>query len=81
MFEATEGDPTGDPPLAAVIEAELARVVGLARAGDGLAFRDLFQKYNGQICTYLARLVGNDEEGRDRSRPSSFFCLNDITRC
>ncbi len=65
MFEATEGEPTGDSTRAAVIDTELAQVVGLARAGDGLAFRDLFQKYNGQVCTYLARLVGNDETGRD----------------
>ncbi len=65
MFEATEGEPTGDPTGAAVIDTELAQVVGLARAGDGLAFRDLFQKYNEQVCTYLARLVGNDEVGRD----------------
>ncbi|HEY6543126.1 MAG TPA: sigma-70 family RNA polymerase sigma factor [Ktedonobacteraceae bacterium] len=65
MFEATEGQPISDPARAALIDTELAQVVGLARAGDGLAFRDLFQKYNGQVCTYLARLVGNDEVGRD----------------
>ena len=65
MFEATEGEPNGDPARTAVIDTELAQIVGLARAGDGLAFRDLFQKYNGQVCTYLARLVGNDEAGRD----------------
>ena len=65
MFEATEGESTGDPAQAAVIDTELAQVVGLARAGDGLAFHDLFQKYNGQVCTYLARLVCNDEVGRD----------------
>ena len=65
MFEATEGEPSGDPTRAAVIDTELAQVVGLARAGDGLAFGDLFQKYNGPVCTYLARLVGNDEMGRD----------------
>lgn len=65
MFEATEGEPVGEPARAAVIDTELAQVVELARGGDGLAFRDLFQKYNGQVCTYLARLVGNDEVGRD----------------
>lgn len=65
MFEATEGEPVGEPARAAVIDTELAQVVELARGGDGLAFRDLFQKYNGQVCTYLARLVGSDEVGRD----------------
>src|SRR5579859_5964549 len=65
MFEATEGEPISDPARAAVIDTELAQVVELARGGDTLAFRELFQKYNGQVCTYLARLVGNDEVGRD----------------
>ena len=65
MFEATEGEPAGEPARAAVIDTELAQVVELARGGDTLAFRELFQKYNGQVCTYLARLVGNDEVGRD----------------
>lgn len=40
-------------------------VVELARDGDGQAFAQLFQTYNGQICTYLSRLVGNDDIGRD----------------
>lgn len=65
MFEATEGEPAGDPAKAAVIDTDLVQTVELARAGDGQAFRELFQKYNGQVCTYLARLVGNDEMGRD----------------
>jgi RNA polymerase sigma-70 factor (ECF subfamily) len=66
MFEATQGESTGETAQAADgLESELAQVVELARTGDGLAFRSLFLKYNGQICTYLARLVGNDEVGRD----------------
>ena len=43
----------------------LAVVVKSARAGDELAFDALFQLYNTRICTYLSRMVGNDEEGRD----------------
>jgi RNA polymerase sigma-70 factor, ECF subfamily len=65
MFEATQGESPGDSVPAAIIDTELAQLVELARMGDGPAFRDLFQKYNGQVCTYLARLVGNDEVGRD----------------
>ncbi len=66
MFEATQGESPGETaPTADALESSLAQVVELARAGDGHAFRDLFQKYNGQVCTYLARLVGNDEVGRD----------------
>lgn len=43
----------------------LAVVVKSARAGDESAFDALFQLYNTRICTYLSRMVGNDEEGRD----------------
>jgi RNA polymerase sigma-70 factor, ECF subfamily len=40
-------------------------VVRDAQAGKISAFNTLFQYYNARICTYLARMVGNDEEGRD----------------
>jgi RNA polymerase sigma-70 factor, ECF subfamily len=41
------------------------QVVERARRGDRAAFALLFEQYNARICTYLARLVGNDELGRD----------------
>ncbi len=55
-----------DPPggSEAWPESEAERVE-LARRGDALSFAWLFQRYNAPICTYLARLVGNDEQGRD----------------
>jgi RNA polymerase sigma-70 factor, ECF subfamily len=40
-------------------------LVERARQGDHQAFAALFEAYNARICTYLARLVGNDELGRD----------------
>ena len=40
-------------------------VVRDAQAGNIAAFDTLFQRYDARICTYLARMVGNDEEGRD----------------
>jgi RNA polymerase sigma-70 factor (ECF subfamily) len=40
-------------------------VVAQARAGDKLAFDTLFEYYNARICTYLAHIVGDKEEGRD----------------
>jgi RNA polymerase sigma factor (sigma-70 family) len=40
-------------------------LVELARHGDDDAFAALFEAYNVRICAYLARLVGNDELGRD----------------
>jgi len=40
-------------------------VVEHAQSGDESAFNILFQYYNAQICRYLARMVGDDEEGRD----------------
>jgi RNA polymerase sigma-70 factor (ECF subfamily) len=36
-----------------------------ARAGDRAAFTALFERYNARICRYLARLVGDDDLGRD----------------
>lgn len=46
-------------------DERFVKVVEHARAGDEAAFNALFQHYNARICTYLARMVGNDEEGRD----------------
>lgn len=43
----------------------LSEVVELARLGDAGAFAALFHQYNAPICAYLARMVGNDETGRD----------------
>jgi RNA polymerase sigma-70 factor, ECF subfamily len=40
-------------------------IVEQAQAGDKLAFDTLFENYNTRICTYLAHIVGNVEEGRD----------------
>lgn len=54
-------------PLSALTTdtAWLLKAIRDAQAGNEPAFNTLFQHYNGQICTYLARMVGNDEEGRD----------------
>lgn len=40
-------------------------VVAQARLGNILAFDTLFEYYNTRICTYLAHIVGDNEEGRD----------------
>lgn len=45
--------------------AEKARLIELAQGGDRNAFTALFHRYHPQICTYLGRLVENDEIGRD----------------
>ena len=56
-----------DPTVSALPadNTRFAKVVEQARIGDELAFDRLFQHYNARICTYLGRMVGNDEEGRD----------------
>src|SRR6266571_6447129 len=56
-------DPT--PSSLATCTVWFVEVVQDAQAGDMLAFDTLFQYYNARVCTYLARMVGNDEEGRD----------------
>jgi RNA polymerase sigma-70 factor (ECF subfamily) len=56
-----------DPTSTRLPEEEIwyATIVKQARAGDKLAFDTLFENYNTRICTYLAHIVGNEEEGRD----------------
>ncbi len=56
---------TDSPDEPASFPGGEADCVERARAGNGLAFSWLFQHYNAPICAYLARLVGNDELGRD----------------
>ena len=58
-------DPTTLSASPAADTAQLLEAVRDAQAGNERAFNTLFQHYNGQICSYLARMVGNDEEGRD----------------
>ena len=56
-----------DPTISRPLEKEswYVEVVEQARAGDKLAFDTLFEYYNARICTYLAHIVGDTEEGRD----------------
>jgi RNA polymerase sigma-70 factor (ECF subfamily) len=46
-------------------DGHLAEMLEQARAGEQDAFNALFSSYSVPICTYLARMIGNDEEGRD----------------
>jgi RNA polymerase sigma-70 factor, ECF subfamily len=55
-------DPPGEPVQMPDSESG---IVERARAGDGMAFTLLFHHSNAPICTYIARLVGSDEQGRD----------------
>src|SRR5205085_4146010 len=59
--------PARDPALSTLPTETVwfVEVVGDAQAGSISAFNTLFEYYNARICTYLARMVGNDEEGRD----------------
>ncbi len=54
-----------DPAAAPVLTTWFVEVVRDAQAGNLAAFDTLFRYYNARICTYLTRMVGNDEEGRD----------------
>ena len=55
-------DPHAPAPSA---DAVLVELVERARVGDQTAFAALFERYNARVCTYLARLVGDDDLGRD----------------
>jgi len=60
----SEASPDG-PEMDISSDTALVEMVELARSGDAKGFTILFQTYNRPICLYLARLVGNDEVGRD----------------
>jgi RNA polymerase sigma-70 factor (ECF subfamily) len=62
--EADETQPLA-PPTIVSHDAPSDLLVERARQGDQQAFAALFEAYNARFCTYLARLVGNDELGRD----------------
>lgn len=65
MFLPLDADAAGNPPGNSTVGTSQTEMVELARQGDARGFTALFQSYNAQICTYLARLVGNDDVGRD----------------
>jgi RNA polymerase sigma-70 factor, ECF subfamily len=68
MFQASHDDAINGLPENTSIDASptgMVELIELARTGDREAFTRLFQSYNQQICTYLGRLVGNTELGRD----------------
>ena len=56
---------TPEAPSGDLSPVELAALVARARAGDRSAFAALFLQFNARICTYLARLVGDNDVGRD----------------
>lgn len=64
MSLSLDGDMPNSGGLNGNTDAD-ANLVELARKGDTRGFAGLFQSYNAPICTYLARLVGDDEVGRD----------------
>lgn len=61
-------------------ETQLVEIMESARAGDQKAFTQLFEYYNGPICTYLARLVGNDEVGRDLAQETFIRAWKGLTK-
>jgi RNA polymerase sigma-70 factor (ECF subfamily) len=50
----------------------LTNLVEQAQAGDRVAFTRLFEQFNAPICRYLARLVRNDELGRELAQETFF---------
>lgn len=65
MMSNLSYNPADSPGGPARLPVDEVDCVELARKGDGPAFAQLFAHYNAPICAYLARLVGNDETGRD----------------
>jgi RNA polymerase sigma-70 factor (ECF subfamily) len=45
------------------------------QAGDHAAFSDLFRRYNQELCTYLARVMVDEELGRDLAQDTFLIAL------
>ena len=60
-----EDQRTPETPAGDLSPAELEALVARARSGDRIAFATLFLQYNARLCSYLARLVGDNDIGRD----------------
>lgn len=75
MFQASPNDDISQLPNVVARDTTgsgTSTLIRQARAGDREAFTRLFQCYNSQICTYLGRLVGNSEAGRDLAQETFF---------
>ncbi|HLG76687.1 MAG TPA: RNA polymerase sigma factor [Ktedonobacteraceae bacterium] len=53
------------PPILLQATNTQSELIAEARKGDGSAFTILVRDLHSPLCTYLARLVGDDELGRD----------------
>ena len=73
-------------PSGVILAEELAALVARAQTGDQSSFATLFAQFNSRICTYLARLVGNEDIGRDLAqdtflaawRASACYCSSKV---
>jgi RNA polymerase sigma-70 factor, ECF subfamily len=64
MTQPSPSDSAATSPPASE-QAQLLESVERARAGDQNAFTQLFEYYHSSICSYITRLVSNQEVGRD----------------
>ncbi len=78
MFLSLDGEDTNEQARNGPVTASLTEMVERARAGDAQGFSALFQRFNGPICTYLARLVGNDELGRDLAQETFLLAWKNL---
>lgn len=78
MFLSLDGEDTNEQARNGPVTAALTEMVERARVGDAQGFSALFQRFNGPICTYLARLVGNDELGRDLAQETFLLAWKNL---
>ena len=80
MFEQGVSSDAANDPLSQTMNAH-GDLVQRAREGDGSAFTELVRDFHAPLCTYLARLVGNDELGRDLAQETllrAWTCLPEL---
>ncbi len=62
------------------IDNALEDLVVRAQDGDSTAFTMLFEHFHTAICTYLAHMVGNAEEGRDLAQETFLRAWKSLPR-
>jgi len=56
------------------------QIIARAQKGDCVAFAELFELFNRPICTYLTRMVGNDELARDLAQETFLKAWKNLPR-
>ncbi|HCI82782.1 MAG TPA: hypothetical protein DHW02_24185 [Ktedonobacter sp.] len=73
-------DATGAADATNMTSSVESTLVQMAQAGDETALGQLFERYNARIHLYLARMVGDDEVGRELTQETFLKAWESLAR-